>query len=209
MHDYEEDGKYRNYNDPEIYHSPSDAEEGKRRRAQAVNTPQDVPMPDMKNADSVGCASLFLPSILFYVICVYPAMGASAMLALSSQPLRLIGLCFYGLWWVISGILLLPCFLAPLIPNKVIAGVLTFFAMVIWMALLNYFVASRWSEKRKTMKKALLAVLLITVLPVSLAWYAHSSGAVNQRYWQQGWAGYDPLTGLIYHGRVGDAFRGY
>ncbi|AST70354.1 hypothetical protein BFG07_17870 [Kosakonia cowanii] len=107
----------------------------------------------MSNTDPVGCALLLLPSLCFYGFCVYPAMGASAMLALFSQPLRLIGLVRYSAWWVISTIMLLPCLLTPLMTNKVVAGVITFILMFLWMAVLNAFIARKWAQKRKMMKR--------------------------------------------------------
>lgn len=208
MHDYQQGDKFRNYNDPEVYDTAEDAAEAKRQRARQQTPSSAAPEPDMSNTDPVGCTLLLLPSLCFYGFCVYPAMGASAMLALSSQPLRLIGLVCYSAWWVISTIMLLPCLLTPLMTNKVVAGVITFILMFLWMAVLNAFIARKWAQKRKMMKKVLLGVVLLTVVPVLLAWFAHATGLIDAYWWERGWAGYDPLTGLFFRGHVGEAFRG-
>lgn len=99
--------------------------------------------------------------------------------------------------------MLLPCLLTPLMTNKVVAGVITFILMFLWMAVLNAFIARQWAQKRKMMKKVLLGVVLLTVVPLLLAWFAHATGLVDALWWDRGWAGYDPLTGLFFPGHVG------
>ena len=209
MADEKLDDGYRNYGDPTIYPTEAQADQAKLDNLnRTYPQPPAAPVVNDKR-DPIGCGMVIIPTLLFYWICVYHAMGASAMLALSGPLLHIPGLVIYCFWWVIAAAMLLPLVLAIFIPDKIISGIITTFAMFFWMALFNRFIADLWVNHKRKMKLLLLVILLMAVIPVALAWYFHSTGTIPDNVWNNGWAGYDPLTALFYQHRMTDVINGY